>query len=51
VHAYRVKLGAAQNLALIGDEYAVLEMTGKLLKDTSKVGGGVSQYFKVKVVE
>lgn len=51
VSAYRVKLGAAQSLALIGDDYAALEMTGKLLKDTTKTGTGVSQYFKVEVVK
>ena len=49
VHAYRVKLGAAQNLGLITEDFGVLEMTGKLLKDTSKTGNGISQYFKVKV--
>jgi hypothetical protein len=45
VTAYRVKIGAAQQIALIGEEYAALEVTGKLLKDTSKTGAGVSQYF------
>ena len=45
VTAYRVKVGAAQQIALIGEEYAALEVTGKLLKDTSKTGAGVSQYF------
>ncbi len=49
VHAYRVKIGAAQNLGLIGEDYAALEVTGKLLKDTSKTGAGVSQYFKVDI--
>lgn len=49
VHAYRVKLGAAANLALIGEDYAALELTGKVLKDTSKNGTTVSQYFKVSV--
>lgn len=49
VNAYRVKIGALQNLSLIGEEYASLEVTGKLLKDTSKNGAGVSQYFKVEI--
>lgn len=49
ITAYRVKLGAAQNLGLIGEDYAALEMSGKLLKDTSKTGAGVSQYFKVEI--
>lgn len=49
VNAYRVKIGALANLGLIGDEYAAMEVTGKLLKDTSKTGAGVSQYFKIEV--
>lgn len=49
VNAYRVKIGALQNLSLIGEEYAALEVTGKLLKDTSKTGAGVSQYFKAEI--
>lgn len=47
VNAYRVKIGAAQNLSLIGDDFAGLEVTGKVLKDTTKNGTSVSQYFKV----
>lgn len=50
IHAYRVKLGAAGNLSLIGEEYAVIELTGKLLKDSTKNGTTVSQYFKASIV-
>lgn len=50
VTAHRVKIGAAQNIGLIGDEYAQIEVSGKLLKDTTKTGG-VSQYFKVELVQ
>lgn len=49
LHVYRLKLGAAANLGFIGEDYGVLEMAGKVLKDTSKTGTGVSQYFKVKL--
>lgn len=49
VRVYRSKLGAAQNIGLIGEDFGALEVTGKLLKDTSKTGG-VSQYFKVSMV-
>lgn len=49
ITAYRVKAGALANLALIGEEYAAIEWTGKLLKDTSKTGVGISQYFKVDI--
>jgi hypothetical protein len=50
VHAYRVKLGAAQNLSLIGEDYLALELAGKVLKDTTKTGAGISQYFKTQIV-
>lgn len=51
VHAYRVKLGATQNLPLIGIEaHAALELTGKVMKDSTKNGTTVSQYFKTVVV-
>lgn len=48
VEAFRVKLGAAQNLSLIGEEFAALEMSGKILQDATKTGG-LSQYFEVKI--
>lgn len=49
VNAYRVKIGALASLGLIGDDYAAMEMTGKLLKDTTKTGANISQYFKVEI--
>lgn len=51
VTVYRGKLGAAQNLGLIGEDYGALEVSGKVLKDTTKTGAGVSQYFKVQMVQ
>lgn len=48
VQAFRVKLGAAQNVALIGEEFAALELTGKVLQDSTK-GSGLSKYFTVKI--
>ena len=47
VRAWRVKVGALAQLALIGEEYAAMEVTGKLLKDTSITGAGLSQYFQI----
>jgi hypothetical protein len=49
VTAYRVKLGAAQSVPLLGEDYAALEVSGKLLSDSSKTGTGISQYFRVEV--
>jgi len=51
VHAYRVKFGPAQTLALISaDEHAALEVAGKLQADTAKTGDGISQYFAATLV-
>ena len=50
VTAHRVKFGPAQALALLSEEYAELEVRGKLLKDTSKNGTSESQYFVTEVV-
>ena len=44
-----MKLGATQNLSLIGEDYAALDVAGNALKDTSKNGTTVSQYFKVSI--
>ncbi len=49
VTAHRVKIGAAKDIGLIGEDYAALEVTGKLLKDSTKNGTSVSQYFKVEI--
>lgn len=50
VNAYRVKLGATQALDLIGEDFAGLELTGKVLKDSTKNGTSASQYFKAQIV-
>lgn len=49
VDSFRVKLSAGKNISLIGDDYGALEFTGKSLKDATKTGGGVSQYFKAEI--
>jgi len=48
VDIWRCRLGAAQNISLIGDEFAGLEVTGRLLADGSK-GAGESAYFKTTI--
>lgn len=47
VTVHRLKIGAAQGLGFIGDDFAALEVTGEVLIDTSIVTAGLSQYFKV----
>lgn len=49
VDLYKVKIGAATNLSLIGDDFAGLEVEGKLQADTTKTGAGISQYYKVSM--
>ena len=50
VQAYRVKLGVADELGLITEDFNSLNFTGEVIKDTTKVGG-VSQYFKAQLVQ
>lgn len=50
VVAHRVKFGPAAAIALLSEEYAELEVKGKLLKDTTKNGTSESQYFKAQIV-
>ncbi len=49
VTVHRAKIGAAQGLGFIGDEFAALEITGEVLIDTSIVGAGLSQFFKIEM--
>ncbi len=51
ITAHRVKFGPAAALALLSEEYGELEVKGKLLKDTTKNGTTVSQYFVAQIVE
>lgn len=51
VRIHRLKLGAVADLALIGEDYFAGEMSGKVLKDSTKNGVSVSQYFKTDIVE
>jgi hypothetical protein len=44
---YRVKVGAAKQLDFIGDDFAVLNIEGKLQADTTKTGAGISRYYKI----
>lgn len=49
VTVHRAKIGAAQGLGFIGDEFAALEITGEVLIDTSITTPGLSQFFKVEM--
>lgn len=49
VDLYRMKFSPSQGLGFIGDEFASLELNGSVLKDSTKTGVGVSQYFKAEL--
>jgi hypothetical protein len=46
---YRVQLSPTKALELLGDKFAELDVEGEVLKDPTKTGVGVSQYFSVKL--
>ena len=50
VDIWRFKPDPFQDLAFVGDDYADISLTGKLLSDDTKVGSGVSKYFKAETV-
>lgn len=47
VHAYRVKLGATDMLSLIKNDFSSFTVKGSVLRDNTKVGTGVSKFFKM----
>ena len=49
VTVHKAKIGAAQGLGFIGDEFAALEITGEVLIDTSITTPGLSQFFKIEM--
>jgi|YelNatPaOPRAMG01_1025707.scaffolds.fasta_scaffold20154_4 hypothetical protein len=50
VDAWRVKLGAAKKLGLIGSDFAELQIEGEVLADPTKTGAGISRYLRVQQV-
>ena len=49
IDVHRLQLSPAKALAMLGDDFAELEMEGEVLKDTSKTGEAISQYFRVRM--
>jgi hypothetical protein len=49
VTIHRFKPGAAQNVPLIGDDYAALDLPGEALSDSAIVGAGLSKFYKVQL--
>lgn len=48
VELYRVRPGALKSWGLINDDFAELEIEGEVLLDPTKVGAGVSKFFRVR---
>lgn len=49
VDIYKAQLSPTKALSLLGDKFADLQVEAEVLADTSKVGVGISQYFRVKL--
>ncbi len=49
VTVHKAKIGAAQGLGFIGDEFGALEITGEVLIDTTIVAEDKSQFFLVEM--
>lgn len=48
VKVHRAKFSPTQELSLIGDDFAALELTGECLADTAITTAGLSQYVKIQ---
>jgi hypothetical protein len=49
VDIYRAQLSPTKALSLLGDKFSDLEVEAEVLKDASKVGVGISQFFRAKL--
>lgn len=46
---FRAQLSPTKALSLLGDKFADLDLEAEVLKDPTKVGAGISQYFRAKM--
>ena len=51
VDVYRAQLSPTKALSLLGDKFADLTIEAEVLKDASKVGVGISQYFRARLAK
>lgn len=49
VRIYKAKLGVASNISMIGDDFATLDISFTVLKDTTVTGAGISQFLKQEI--
>ena len=45
---YKAKLGVAQNVSMIGDDFGTLSVSFTVVKDTTVTGAGISQFLKLE---
>lgn len=50
VHLFKLRLGPAAQQELIGENFSQMTLAGTVVKDTSKSGAGVSQYYTDEIV-
>jgi hypothetical protein len=50
IHAHKVSGGVLAQFAAIGEEFGAGEVTGKLMKDGTKIGDAISKYFVFEMV-
>lgn len=50
VELFRAKFDPTSGFGFIADDFGVLSLTGSVLKDTSKVGAGISKFAKISMV-
>lgn len=48
VELYRVRTGALKSWGLINDDFAELDIEGEVLLDPTKIGAGISRFFRVR---
>jgi hypothetical protein len=46
---YKAKLGVASNISMIGEDFATLDVSFTVLKDTTVTGAGISQFLKQEI--
>lgn len=49
IEVHKFKPGAAQNVSMLGDDYAALELPGEALSDSAITGAGLSKFYTVKM--
>lgn len=49
IRAHRVKLGALSSLDLITEDFGTIAVAGEVLKDTTVVGAGLSQFAQIEM--